>query len=708
VTPRSVRSGSERSILTSAAGRTGAAPPPLLLAASQSVPPMPDPKSPPPRFPNGEYEIESVVGKGGMAIVYRARDTRHPRLVAIKVLRPEVAQSIGTTRFLREIAVAAPFQHPHILPLIDSGQLTDEQGRVTPYYVMPLVDGETLHQKLLREGRLPIATVLRITREILEALQYAHAQGVVHRDIKPANILLSGGHAVVADFGVSRPVAVSDPEPGQSALTVTGDVIGTPSYMSPEQALGKPVDARSDLFSVGCVMYEMLVGDRPFDTPIPQYTATKKRHGIFASARDARPEVSEALDAVLAKALKPEPEERFASAAAFLFALTNLEEKDTSGWGMLQAPVPNWMRNVVIGALAVVGIVAATIKSSNSANADDTAATAPAIASDKSRVAVLPIEQLTPDSTMAIVANGFQTDLIDELAQYPALTVISKNGVLQFRGDHASTDSIARVLNVGSVVTGDIRHVGDSVRVTIRLIDGATGVVRSTAQDSGSILDLLAVRSSVINSVTEFLRKEIGHQMRVSERSVVSSVDAWELKSRIANMSEAELGTSTSLSARERASRYRVIDSLLADGIQRDPKWPALLITTASIYLQRATIEDLVGAPGDPSAGLTGKTPDMRAREWRLKAIESADEALKRAPDNARALHLRGKARFDIWRYTKGSAPDEIRSAAESDLRKSVQGQRDMSGAWNDLSTLLQLSGDYQRARSAGGLGAQV
>ncbi|MGV3709709.1 MAG: protein kinase domain-containing protein [Gemmatimonas sp.] len=657
---------------------------------------MPDPKSPPPSFPNGEYEIESVVGKGGMAIVYRARDTRHPRLVAIKVLRPEVAQSIGTTRFLREIAVAAPFQHPHILPLIDSGELTDEQGRQTPYYVMPLVDGETLHQKLVREGRLPIATVLRITREILEALQYAHAQGVVHRDIKPANILLSGGHAVVADFGVSRPVAPTEPEPGQSALTVTGDVIGTPSYMSPEQAMGKPVDARSDLFSVGCVMYEMLVGDRPFDTPIPQYTATKKRHGIFASARDARPEVTEALDAVLAKALKPDPDERFASAAAFLFALSNLEERDPSGWGMLQAPVPNWMRNVAIGALAVVGIVAATIKSSNSANADDTAAAPPAIASDKSRVAVLPIEQLTPDSTMAIVANGFQTDLIDELAQYPALTVISKNGVLQFRGDHASTDSIARVLNVGSVVTGDIRHVGDSVRVTIRLIDGATGVVRSTAQDSGSIDDLLAVRSSVINSVTEFLRKEIGNQVRASERSVVSNVEAWELQQRIVNMSEGEIGNQTALAPRVRAARFASADSMLLRAASLDARWAGPLVSSASIHMQRANIEDQVSSL-NPSAA----HDDGLSARLRMMALERANDAVSREPTNARALYAKGKAEFELWRTAKGKPSETLRLAALDDLRKAVAARRDMALAWADLSSLLQISGEYQDARAA-------
>ena len=652
--------------------------------------------SPPPRFPNGEYEIEGIVGKGGMAIVYRARDMRHPRLVAIKVLRPEVAQSIGTTRFLREIAVVAPFSHPHILPLIDSGELVDEQGRSTPYFVMPLVDGETLHEKLVREGRLPVPVVVRITREILEALQYAHAQGVIHRDIKPANILLSGGHAVVADFGVSRPVARTvDGEPGQPGLTMTGDVVGTPSYMSPEQALGHHVvDARSDIFSVGCVMYEMLVGDRPFDTPIPQYTATKKRHGIFTSARDARPDVSKALDAVLAKALKAEPEERYASAAAFLSAIDCLDEKDSRGWGILQRPVPGWMRNFAIGALAVVGVVAATLQSGRSTTAKQATPTSVAIASDKARVAVLPIESLTPDSLLNIVANGFQTDLIDELAQYPALTVISKNGVLQFRGDHASTDSVARTLNVGSVITGDIRRVGDSVRVTVRLIDGATGAVRSTAQDSGSILDLLAVRSAVIGSVTEFLRTEIGKEVRASQRQAVRSSEAWELQTRVMNMSAASMGQSLSLPFRERNARFNAVDSMLMRAADLDDHWPAPLVSSAAIHLQRAYVED----QSLPESAGTAKNVSTH---FRLLALERANAALAREPSNAGALYARGKAAFEMWRSAKGTAPEALRRAAEEDLRKAVAGRRDMALAWNDLSTLYQLNGDFVQARIA-------
>ncbi len=647
-----------------------------------------------PKFPNGEYEVEDVVGKGGMAIVYRARDMRHPRLVAIKVLRMEVAQSIGTTRFLREIAVAAPFSHPHILPLIDSGELTDELGRTTPYYVMPLVDGETLHQKLVSEGPLPIPVVLRITREILEALQYAHAQGVIHRDIKPANILLSGGHAVVADFGVSRPLTLVTAEPGEPAVTVTGDVIGTPSYMSPEQALGNQfVDARSDIFSVGCVMYEMLVGDRPFDTPIPQYTATKKRHGIFASARTVRPDVTEELDAVLANALKPDPNDRYASAAAFLRALSQLDEKDTSGWGLLQHPFSGRVRNVAIASLACVGVLVAVMKGGNPTKRSDAPPTPSAIASDKSRVAVLPMESTSPDSLMSAVANGFQSDLIDELAQYPALTVISKNGVLQFHGNNTSTDSIARVLNVGSLVTGTIKQVGEVVWVTVRLIDGATGVLRSSKTDSGSVRDLLAVRSSVIASVTRSLRKVIGESLTEREQPMTQNSEAWELHARAINMLESESGNPAKLTDVERQARYRLIDSLLTRAAALDKRWAMPLSTQASTLNQRATFLEFTQTATTNSGGGSDSATLLRER-----ALSVANEAVARSPRDPHVLATRGKVELDLWRTSKPIAPEALRLAAERDLKDAVAMRPDLAVAFNNLSILHSASGAASEA----------
>ncbi|HEU5261101.1 MAG TPA: serine/threonine-protein kinase, partial [Gemmatimonadales bacterium] len=204
----------------------------------------------------GRYTIERTLGRGGMATVYLARDLRHQRAVAVKVLRPDLFDSSGRERFLREIEIAAGLQHPNILPLHDSGAA---DGLL--YYVMPYVEGESLRDRLDRENQLPVDEALRIAREVAEALGYAHGHGIVHRDIKPANVLLSAGHALVMDFGIAHAIS----EAGGPQLTERGIAVGTPAYMSPEQASGREaVDARSDLYALGCVVYEMLAGEPPF------------------------------------------------------------------------------------------------------------------------------------------------------------------------------------------------------------------------------------------------------------------------------------------------------------------------------------------------------------------------------------------------------------------------------------------------------------
>ena len=215
------------------------------------------------------YRVERELGHGGMAVVFLAEDLKHHRRVAIKLLRPELSAVLGSERFLREIEIAAALQHPHILPLFDSGQAA---GLL--YYVMPFAEGESLRQRLAREQQLPLDAALQITREVGSALQYAHEHGVVHRDIKPENIMLSGGQAVVADFGIARAVRAASAE----ALTLSGMVVGTPQYMSPEQAGGGAVDARSDQYSLACTLYEMLIGQPPFTGPSSQ--ALIARHSL--------------------------------------------------------------------------------------------------------------------------------------------------------------------------------------------------------------------------------------------------------------------------------------------------------------------------------------------------------------------------------------------------------------------------------------------
>ncbi|HEU5153169.1 MAG TPA: serine/threonine-protein kinase, partial [Gemmatimonadales bacterium] len=264
---------------------------------------------------SSRYRLERELGQGGMATVYLAEDLKHGRRVAIKVLRPELAAMIGAERFLREIKTIAVLQHPHILGLIDSGEVDG-----TAYYVMPYVEGESLRTRLTREKQLPISDAIRIATEIASALDYAHRHGVIHRDIKPENILLHDSTALVADFGIALAVSSA----GGSRMTETGMSLGTPHYMSPEQAMGeRGITARSDVYALGCVTYEMLTGDPPFSGSTAQAILAKVLTEKPASIRRARERVPEQVEAAVFTALEKVPADRFGSAAEFAQALTS-------------------------------------------------------------------------------------------------------------------------------------------------------------------------------------------------------------------------------------------------------------------------------------------------------------------------------------------------------------------------------------------------
>lgn len=256
------------------------------------------------------YRVEEEIGSGGMAVVYRAQDLKHDRPVAVKVMRPEIAAAMGRERFLSEIAIAARLQHPHILALIDSG---DADGQL--YYVMPFLDGETLAQRLAREQRLEVSEAMRITTEVGSALRYAHERGVLHRDIKPANIMLTGGHAVVMDFGIARAL-----DNASVRLTATGMLVGTPLYMGPEHIEGK-VDTRSDIYAVGCMLYEMLAGSPPFTGPTAQSILLRHATHPVPSFSTTRDDVPRHVELVVMRALEKNPDDRFQDMPTFLAEL---------------------------------------------------------------------------------------------------------------------------------------------------------------------------------------------------------------------------------------------------------------------------------------------------------------------------------------------------------------------------------------------------
>jgi len=404
------------------------------------------------------YRVERPLGEGGMATVYLATDLKHQRQVAIKVLRPELAQSIGPERFLREIEIAARLQHPNILALHDSGEAA---GYL--YYVMPFIEGESLRERIVREGALPGNEAIRISREVADALDYAHRQGIVHRDIKPANILLSQGHAVVADFGIARAVSASA-APG---LTQVGIAVGSPAYMSPEQALGDTnVDARSDIFALGVVLYEMLDGKPPFDGATPQAIVTQSLTG----KRRKLSKDSLGLQSVVDRAMAREPKDRFATAADMAKSL------DVAASGTHPAFAnPRRRRQVVVAATVVAAAAAAFALWPR----DD------GIGDPRQSLIIFPFENRTGDASRAYLSEASMNLLGLAASHWRDLRVFDdeRTASLMRRRRIAATEeldfeearSMAREARVGTMVVGDIRLDGDSIAIEAKVHDVASG-----------------------------------------------------------------------------------------------------------------------------------------------------------------------------------------------------------------------------------------
>jgi eukaryotic-like serine/threonine-protein kinase len=263
-----------------------------------------------------QYRVEGVLARGGMTIVLRALDRKHDRVVAVKVLHPDLAGSVGVDRFLREIRLLARLQHPHILPLFDSGSAPG-----VLFYIMPFVDGETLRERLVRHGQLPIDETLRLGAQMCDALAYAHEHDIVHRDMKPENVLINGGHALLLDFGIARAIHVA----AKTGTTGSGVVLGTPTYMSPEQASGeKFLDGRSDLYSLGCVLYEMLGGVPPHHRPTAREIITERMTSAPRPLSEHRRDIPPSLERAVLRSLARDREERFATAKEFAAALASV------------------------------------------------------------------------------------------------------------------------------------------------------------------------------------------------------------------------------------------------------------------------------------------------------------------------------------------------------------------------------------------------
>ncbi len=431
------------------------------------------------------YAVEREVGRGGMATVYLATDLKHQRSVAIKVLLPELTASVGHDRFLQEIGIAAKLQHPHILPVYDSGQA---DGLL--YYVMPFVEGESLRDMIVRQGRLDPDEALLIAREVAGALDFAHRSGVVHRDIKPANILISDGHAVVADFGIARAISVS----GGQGLTQAGMAIGTPSYMSPEQALGETdLDGRSDIYALGCVLYEMMAGSPPFEGTSPQAIVAQTISATLPQLEHDTVGVQPVIERAMAK----EPGDRFPTAG-------EMERALRSGSTSLSGPVAqSRKRSLAVAAVAVVVVaVAAAMFWPRGWSVEG---------DPRHSIIVFPFENKTADDDKDYWEDASMNLLGLAIAQWEDMRVyddertgslMRRRGVESARDlDFDAAQEMARQAGVGTLVLGDIRREGDSLSIEAKVHDVRTGnriateIVRTGRDaDPRPVFDSLAAR----------------------------------------------------------------------------------------------------------------------------------------------------------------------------------------------------------------------
>jgi TolB-like protein len=649
---------------------------------------------------SARYTLEREIGRGGMATVFLARDIRHDRLVALKVLHPELAATLGTDRFLREIKFAARLQHPHILTVLDSGETAGQL-----WFTMPFVEGESLRDRLGREQQLPVELALRIATDAARALQYAHEHGVIHRDIKPENLLLTqDGSTLVADFGIARALSAGD-----DRLTETGISVGTPAYMSPEQAAGeRTLDARTDVYALGAVLYEMLAGEPPFKGATAQAVTAKRFSGPAPKVRTVRPGVSQALDHTVAKALELVPADRFATMAEFALAVASRVASEPFPVNELPRRVPpttarGRMRRALLVGVGVVALSGLGVVLWQRSSHGGTSA---AYAAGPKRLAVLPFENLG-DSADAYFADGITDAVRGKLTALPGMQVTARRSSSQYRTTSKSPQQIGKELGVEYLLAATVRWEkapgGTSrVQVSPELIEASTGSSKWQQPFDAALTDIFQVQGDIAERVAQALDVALG----AGERTRLSEPPTRNLGAYDAFLKGEEL--SDAVSSRDPSTLRRALvyyEKAVALDSTFVLAWARVSMSHTALYRG-----DYVGGGSSRAEAVAAR----RAAEWALalrplgyeghlalasyylrmdipRVLAEANQGLKVAPGHPELLAFAAyaEALLGVW----DSALVHLRQAQLLDPR-SIDTAR-------DLTEILAFLGRYAEALAA-------